>query len=383
MWIHRNHKILLPAIMLLGFAVGCCNPGSNPNAGNPSAPETAPTVTLVTPPSANVGVCPNSAIISANFSKAMNPATINSPASTFTLSGPGGALVIGDVTYIAATNIATFTPMNSLAPSTTYTATITTGVADTYGNTLAADFGWSFTTSTLCSAPTVGTIPMITPTLPSTAPLNPLGAACTFGALASATVTNTGGTIVNGGTGSGNIGVSPGSAITGFPPGTQNGTLNPPGALAPPAEADLQTAYTNLAGEAGGAILPADIGGETLAPGVYKTTSAQPSLGITGNLTLSGNGVWIFQIVSSLTTAAGAPGVPASKVILSGGALPQNVFWVVGSSATLGTYSTFQGSILAQASVSVDTGATLDGRALALTGKVSLDTNTVNVPPCQ
>jgi hypothetical protein len=179
--------------------------------------------------------------------------------------------------------------------------------------------------------------------------------------------------------------VSPGSAITGFPPGilTNGGVIHAGDGAAATAEGDLTTAYNNVAGEAGGAILPADIGGLTLAPGVYKTTSAQPSLGITGNLTLSGNGVWIFQIVSSLTTAAGAPGVPASKVILSDGALPQNVFWVVGSSATLGTYSIFQGSILAQASVSVDTGATLDGRALALTGKVSLDTNTVNVPPCQ
>jgi hypothetical protein len=199
--------------------------------------------------------------------------------------------------------------------------------------------------------------------------------------LSGATVTN----VNNVGTSvSGNIGVSPGSAITGFPPGTLTGTIDAGNAAAAAAEADLQTAYTNLTGESGGAILPADIGGQTLAPGVYKTTSAQPSLGITGNLTLSGpaTGVWVFQIVSSLTTAAGAPGVPASEVILSGGALSKNVFWQVGSSATLGTYSIFQGSILAQASVSVDTGATLDGRALALTGAVTLDTNTVTVPSC-
>ena len=163
------------------------------------------------------------------------------------------------------------------------------------------------------------------------------------------------------------------------------GTKNAGNAYAAAGEADLTTAYNNFAGEAGGAILPANIGGETLAAGVYKTTSAQPSLGITGNLTLSGSAtdIWIFQIVSTLTTAAGAPGVPASEVILSGGALPQNVYWVVGSSATLGTYSIFQGSILAQASVSVDTGATLDGRALALNGAVTLDTNPIVVPPCQ
>jgi len=388
---HSNHKVLLTALLLLGFAVGCCDPGRNPNAGNPAAPQTPPTVILVTPPNANVGiagVCPNIAIISATFSKAMNPATINSPASTFTLSGPGGALVTGDVTYIVATNIATFTPSSSLAASTPYTAKITTGAADTFGNTLAADYTWSFTTSPLCSAPVP---PVIPPTPPATPPANPLGAACTFGALAYATVTNVnnvGTSIIGTGTGLGDIGVSPNTAITGFPPGTYTGSLNPPGLLAAAGEADLQTAYNNFAGEAGGAVLPADIGNlpNCFAPGVYKTTSAQPSLGITGNLTLCGpaTGVWVFQIVSSLTTAAAVtPGVPASQVILSGGALPQNVYWQVGSSATLGTYSIFQGSILAQASVSVNTGATLDGRALALTGAVSLDTNTVTVPPCQ
>jgi hypothetical protein len=141
----------------------------------------------------------------------------------------------------------------------------------------------------------------------------------------------------------------------------------------------LTTAYNNAAGEAGGAILPADIGGLTLAPGVYKTTSAQPSLGITGNLTLSGpaSGVWIFQIQTTLTTAAGN-----SQVILAGGALSKNVFWQVGSSATLGTNTIFQGNIMANISITATTGATLDGRALARTGAVTLDSNTVNVPSC-
>jgi hypothetical protein len=383
---YSNHKTLLTTLLLLGFAVGCCNPSSNPNAGNPAAPQTLPTVILVTPPNANVGIV---AIISVTFSKAMKPATINSPAATFTLSGPGGALVIGDVTYIAATNIATFTPSSSLAPSTPYTATITTGAADTYGNTLAADFVWAFTTSSLCTTPTVGTIPVVPPTPPVTAPANPLGAACTFGALAYSTVTNVNnvGTSITGtGTGLGDIGVSPGTAITRFPPGTFTGTENAGNAYAAAGEADLTTAYNNFTGTAGGQVLPANIGGATLPAGVWETTSAQPSLGITGNLTLSGSAtdVWIFQIVSTLTTAAAVtPGVPASEVILSGGALPQNVYWVVGSSATLGTYSIFQGSILAKASVSVDTGATLDGRALALNGAVTLDTNKIVVPPCQ
>ena len=148
------------------------------------------------------------------------------------------------------------------------------------------------------------------------------------------------------------------------------------------AQGDLTTAYNDAAAAPGGAVLTADIGGETLAPGVYKTTSAQPSLGITGNLTLDGGGdsnaVWIFQIVSSLTTAA-----TNSQVILTNGATAQNVFWQVGSSATLGTTTTFAGSIMAQASVTLGTGATLNGRALARTGAVTLLSNPVNVPPCQ
>jgi hypothetical protein len=148
------------------------------------------------------------------------------------------------------------------------------------------------------------------------------------------------------------------------------------------AQGDLTTAYNYAAAAPGGAVLTADIGGETLAPGVYKTTSAQPSLGITGNLTLDGGGdsnaVWIFQIVSSLTTAA-----TNSQVILTNGATAQNVFWQVGSSATLGTTTTFAGSIMAQASVTLGTGATLNGRALARTGAVTLLSNPVNVPPCQ
>jgi len=374
MWTHSNYKVLSTAILLFGFAVGCCDPGSNPNAGNPAAPQTLPTVILVTPPNANVGVCPNIAIISTTFSKAMNPATING--STFTLAGPGGAGVAGTVTYVAATNIATFTPSVPLAPSATFTATINTGAADTFGNSLAADFTWTFTTSPSCSAPVV---PVIPPTPPATPPANPLGAACTFGSLAGSTVTN----VNNVGTAvSGDIGVSPGTAITGFPPGilTNGGVIHAGDAVAAAAKVDLTTAYNNAAGEAGGAILPADIGGETLAAGVYKTTSAQPSLGITGNLTLSGSAtdVWVFQIVSTLTTADGN-----SHVILAGGALPQNVFWQVGSSATLGTNTLFQGNIMALASVTLKTGATLDGRALAQNGAVTLDTNTVNVPPCQ
>ena len=315
----------------------------------------APTVISVAPPNLAVGICPAS-VITATFSEAMNPATIN--ATNFTLTGPGTTPVAGVVTYVAASNVATFTPNVSLALATLYTATITTGAQDLAGDPIANDYVWTFTTAT-----TAGACPV------------PLGASCTYGILgATPVVSSVGPTVVLG-----DIGIWPASSITGFPPGTLTGTEHAGDAVAMQAQADLTTAYNDAAAAPGGGILPADIGGSTLAPGVYKTTSAQPSLGITGNLTLSGdaNAVWIFQIVSTLTTAAGN-----SDVILSGGAVPEHVFWLVGSSATLGTNTTFAGTIMAQASITLTTGATLNGRALARTGGISLDSNPVNVPPC-
>jgi hypothetical protein len=272
--------------------------------------------------------------------------------------------VAGTVTYAAATDIATFTPTVTLAPSTTFTATITTGASDTYGNNLTVDDVWSFTTTAACTPP----------------PVSGLGTACTFGILAGQTVTNVTGTVTTVG---GNVGVWPGTAVTGFgPPASITGAIDAGDPVAQAAQGDLTTAYNNAAGAAGGAVLTADIGGQTLPPGVYRTTSAQPSLGITGNLTLDGKGdpnaAWIFQVVSTLTTAAGN-----SEVILANGAQSKNVLWQVGSSATLGTNTIFVGTIIAEASVTATTGASLDGRALARTGSVTLDTTTVVVPPCQ
>jgi len=326
-----------------------------------SPPCPAPTVTAVTPPNLSTVTCPNTAVITATFSTAMNPATINT--TTFTLTGPGGVSITGVVSYVASTNVATFTPSGALSASTLYNATITTGATNTSGVALAANFPWSFTTSPVCTPP-AGAIP--------------LGAACSFGILAGSTVTNTSTTAAPTNV-SGDVGVSPGSAITGFPPGMLTGTLHAADSVAASAQVDLTTAYNNAAGTPGGAILPADIGGLTLAPGVYKTTSAQPSLGITGNLTLSGpsSGVWIFQVVSTLTTAAGN-----SQVIMAGGATSHNVFWQIGSSATLGTNTTFAGTIMALSSISLNTGTTLNGRALARNGAVTLISNTVNVPSC-
>jgi ice-binding like protein/Big-like domain-containing protein len=354
-------KVLIPVFLLAVVMAGCSD---SDKAGSATSPLTPPTVTAVNP--TGTLVCTSSAAITATFSKAMNPATINS--TTFTLTGPSGS-VTGAVAYIAATNVATFTPAPpGLAVTTTYTATISTGAADTFGNPLAANKVWTFTTATCSSSGGI-----------------PLGTACGFGILAGSTVTNS--PIITGTTThvTGDVGVSPGSAITGFPPGTATGPFFVGvGSLAGSAQMDLTTAYNAAAGAANtGGTLTGDIGGQTKPPGVYTATT---TLGITGDLTLDGstnpNGTWIFQVGSALTTAAGSPGTPASRVILINGAQAHNVFWQIGSSATLGTYSLFQGTIMAQASITLTTGATLNGRALARSGAVSLDSNAVNVPPC-
>jgi ice-binding like protein len=195
-----------------------------------------------------------------------------------------------------------------------------------------------------------------------------------FRVLAGSTVTNTGLTAVDG-----DLGVSPGSSCTGFPapctggPGTVSGTINIPPSAADQAEADLVTAYNNAFLRPPGASVSGNIGGLTLAPGVYTSTS---TLAISsGDLTLTAlgdsNAVFIFQIPTSLTVTTGR------RVILAGGAQASNVFWQVGSSAVLGTNSFFVGTIMAQTSITLQTSASLEGRALAITGAVTLDTNIV------
>ena len=203
--------------------------------------------------------------------------------------------------------------------------------------------------------------------LAATAPS--LGAAASFAVLGASTVTCTGASVITG-----DVGVSPGSAITGFPvPCTVIGALHAADAVSQQAQTDALTAYNLLAGAACTHDLTGqDLGGMTLSPGVYCFSS---SAQLTGTLTLSGGGIYIFQIGSTLTTASG------SSVLIKN-AKPcdasSNVFWQVGSSATLGTTTAFAGNILALASITMNTGATLDGRAIALTGAVTMDTNTIS-----
>jgi uncharacterized repeat protein (TIGR01451 family) len=199
----------------------------------------------------------------------------------------------------------------------------------------------------------------------------PLGTAANFAVLAGSTVTSTGPTIING-----DLGLSPGTSVTGFPPAQVNGTIHAADSLALQAQADLTGAYDAAAARPVTATVPVELGGTTETPGTYH--SAAGTFGITGTLTLDAQGnpdaVFIFQAASTLITAA------ASNVNLINGAQASNVFWVVGSSATLGTNSALQGNVLALTSITVTTGTTIDGRALALNGAVTLDTNTITAP---
>jgi hypothetical protein len=317
---------------------------------------TAPTITLTTPANGAISVPPNAAI-NATFSKAMDPSTIN--ATTFTLTGPGLTPVSGKIAYDVTNRIATFTPSSALATGTSFTAMITTGAKDLEGNSLATNASWSFTTG-------------------STASLLPvdLGAASSFGVFAQASITNTGATIIDG-----DLGLTAGTSVTGFPPGTVTGTMevNTPPATA--ALASLGTAYGDAAGRTGAVLVAENLAGLVLQPGLY--TSAATSFEITGgNLTLDAQGdanaVWIFQMPASTLTLTS----PTCNVILANGAQFSNVFWQVGSSATIGGGCVLEGNILADTSITLVTAATLHGRALAgavtSSGALTMDSNGIS-----
>lgn len=201
----------------------------------------------------------------------------------------------------------------------------------------------------------------------STAP--GLGNAASYAILAGTpAITNTGASVI-----SGSVGIFPAASVTGFPPGTvSNGTIQAGTAAVGTAKSDLTAAYGvaasspcnfNKTGQ--------NLGGQTLTPGTYCQTTA-PTL--TGILTLSGNGVFIFQIGSTLVTAPGA------SVVFINGAQPCNVFWQVSSSATLDTTTSFVGTIMALTSISLNNGASIQGRALARNGAVTLINNQITVP---
>lgn len=200
-----------------------------------------------------------------------------------------------------------------------------------------------------------------------------LGTAQSFAVVGGSTVTNTGPSVLTG-----NLGVSPGSAVTGFPPGTVTGTIHTANAAAAQAQSDITTFYNSLAGTACTLDLTGqDLGGRTLTPGVYCFSS---SAQLTGPLTLNAQGnanaSFIFKTGSTLTTASG------SSVVMINGGNPCGVSWQIGSSATLGTTTSFMGNLVALTSITLNTGTNIVGRALARNGAVTLDTNNISFAAC-
>ena len=319
----------------------------------------APAVSSTNPVDAapDVGI---DASINATFDKAMDPSTLNPV--TFTVTGPGPTAVAGQVTYDVADMIVTFTPTSPLAASTTFTAALT-GALDLAGNPLPT-FAWTFNTGIAATG---------------LSPID-LSAATNFGVFAQATVTNAGETLVNG-----DVGLTPGVSVTGFPPGVVNGTIQLDNSAAAAALVDLTLAYNDAAGLSGATTIGENLAGQILTPGLY--VSDVNSFEISGaNLTLDAQGdpnaVWVFQIPASTLTLT----APGCSVMLANGAQSSNIFWQVGTSATIAGGCVLEGSILASTSISLATAATVNGRALAaaldVSGAVLMDTNNVTRPTC-
>ncbi len=324
----------------------------------------APTVSAAVPANGASAVSLTTGI-SAVFSKAMDASTLNT--ATFTVTGPGATVVTGKVTYDESSDTATFTPASPLGASTSFNATITTGAMDLEGNALASNFVWTFATGTSSGL----------------SPID-LGAAANFGVLAATTVTNvvSAGTVING-----DLGLTPGSSVTGFPPGVVNGTIQIDTPPAVAAMASLMTAYGIAAGLSGPTIIAENLATLPLPlpPGLYA--SSADSFEITGgNLVLDAQGdpnaVWVFQMPASTLTLTAT----SCNVVLINGAKASNVFWQVGSSATIGGGCILEGTILADTSITLVAGAIVNGRALAgavaPSGAVTMDSNKVNPPAC-
>lgn len=328
---------------------------------------TLPTVTSKSP-IANATAVARDKVVSISFSESMNPETIDNLSLTLK---QGTTIIPGAVGYSGTT--ATFTTTNVLSAETVYTVTISTGAEDLAGNALVSSTEWSFTTNS---------------SLSDLAVIN-LGTASNFAILAKTKISTTGTTHVTG-----NIGISPAAAtfITGFaltlPAGgvfstsaLVTGNIYAPGYASPTpsnmttAISNMETAYTDAAGRT----LPdftelyaGNIGGKTLVSGLYNWTStviAPTSFTISGSAT----DIWIFQISKNLTVSNGV------NVILGGEALAKNIFWQVAGTATLGTTSHFEGNIMSKTGITFNTGASMNGRALAQTAVV-LDANAITKP---
>ena len=325
----------------------------------------APVINLTDPQNNDTGVDVNK-VVAVTFSEAMTASTINN--TTFTLV-QGANPVDGIVAYSGTT--ATFKPANALTAGTSYLATITTGAKDLAGNALAADTVLHFTTGTATSNLAVVD----------------LGTAVNYVILAKTAITNIPTSAVTG-----DLGLSPAatSAVTGFPLTELTGYATSPqvtgkiyaATMTEPtptnlttAIGDMETAYSDAAGRTSPDFTEkgtGNIGGLTLTKGLYKWTS---TVTLPTSITISGsaNDVWIFQIDGGLTVS------PAVNVTLIGGAQAKNIFWQVAGQVTIGTTSQFEGIILSKTGITFQTGASLNGRALAQTA-VILDKNAIVQP---
>lgn len=355
-------KNVLTAFALAGavFMVSC----EKDNDPKPS-PNGPPSVVSSNPSNDATGVARNSEVMF-EFSKEMDPATINN--STFTVM-QGAVVVPGTVSYSGKT--ATFAPTSIFAVNTVYTATITTGAKDLNGKPLGANVVKSFTTG--------GSSSSLAPVI--------LGAAGDYVILAKTTVTNISTSAVTG-----DLGLSPAatSFYTGFALTNATGyatsaqvvgklyaanMASPTPSNLTTAVLNMQTAYTDAAGRPTPDFLAlgtGNIGGKTLAPGLYKWTN---TVTVPSNITISGGAddVWIFQIAGNLTVSN------AVNVTLAGGAQAKNIFWQVAGTVSLGTTSHFEGIILSKTAIAFKTGASINGRALAQTA-VTLDKNAITQP---
>src|SRR5271170_2439497 len=329
-----------------------------------------PTITLTNPASVATNVFIDTTV-SATFSTAMDPTTINNGTFTLAVAGAGGVPVSGTVTYDSASQIATFMPSANLTADTHYTATISNMVKDLSGNALASGPAstppdpWSFTTGTAAGAA-------------GPAMIN-LGSAGSFAVMATASISSTGPVVING-----NVGLAPGTS-QGIPPAQVNGTIHINDPIVTQAQADLLAAFNDATSRSTNAqTLPGNMGGLTFTPGLYvnSTSVLISGAGPNNNVTLDAQGdpnaVFIFKMGSTLTTGVG------SQVILAGGAKASHVFWQVDTSATIDVGSIFQGDVLAATSITINTGAAVTGcmfaGAAGGTGSATVNASSVTVP---
>ena len=346
---------IIPVLLLVSIL--SCNKNDNAD-GNPTVKSTDPLNNVT-------GVARNKEI-AFTFSEAMDPLTINS--TTFTLK-QGTTNVAGTVTYSGTT--AKFTPAVLLSPATKYTATISTGAKNFAGKSLSSPAVWSFTT-----AGSTSTLAVVD-----------LGAAANYVIIAKTAINNSSTSAVTG-----DLGLSPAatSYITGFSLTNATGYATSAQVtgkiyaadMAVPTPTNMTTAVNNMVtayNDAAGRPTPdflelgtGNIGGKTLVPGLYKWTS---TVTMPSDITIAGgaNDVWIFQISGNLTMSS------AVRITLTGGAQAKNIFWQIAGQATLGTTSHFEGVILSMTGITFQTGASINGRALAQTAVV-LDGNAVTSP---